>query len=649
LARQAAAISLHYLGVVRGIASRGRLFRARLGRGNRADRLQLANWLVESGDLVVSSANMAGYSDALVVLGTAGVVVPMVRRWGLSPVLGYLGAGAILGPLGLGSISNAFPALSWFTINDAQNVAGIAELGIIFLLFLIGLELSFPRLSAMRRLVIGLGGSQVLLTSALIAGAALAVGKNPSEAIVLGVSLSLSSTAIVLELLSNQQRLTTSVGRASFSVLLAQDLAVIPVLLFVSILAARSGGSVLASLASALLQAAVAVTVIVVFGRVLLRPLFRLVATARSSELFIAAVLFVIVAAGVIADQAGLSMALGAFVAGLLLAETEYRKAIEATMAPFKGLLLGVFFFTVGMNIDFRELVREPLLLLGGVVSLIALKSLLLIGLAKLFRLSWPVATETGLLLGPGGEFAFVSIGMAAAAGLIEVPLARFTLAVTSVTMALTPLLSICARQLAAQLTAGKAVDPELTARPAGGQKHAIVVGYGRVGKVVCALLRQHGISYIAADSDALTVTRDRREGHDVYYGNAADPRFLESCGLATAAGVIITIHSVGVIDDVVEHVRAMRPDILIVSRARDADHARHLYSLGATDAVPETIEASLQLSEAALVGLGVATGLAIASIHEKRDEIRHALQQAAQDAGREKIHSVKAKTDGAA
>jgi CPA2 family monovalent cation:H+ antiporter-2 len=649
LARQAAAISLHYLGVVRAIASRGRLFRARLGRGNRADRLQLANWLVESGDLVVSSANMAGYSDALVVLGTAGVVVPMVRRWGLSPVLGYLGAGAILGPLGLGSISNAFPALSWFTINDAQNVAGIAELGIIFLLFLIGLELSFPRLSAMRRLVIGLGGSQVLLTSALIAGAALAVGKNPSEAIVLGVSLSLSSTAIVLELLSNQQRLTTSVGRASFSVLLAQDLAVIPVLLFVSILAARSGGSVLASLASALLQAAVAVTVIVVFGRVLLRPLFRLVATARSSELFIAAVLFVIVAAGVIADQAGLSMALGAFVAGLLLAETEYRKAIEATMAPFKGLLLGVFFFTVGMNIDFRELVREPLLLLGGVVSLIALKSLLLIGLAKLFRLSWPVATETGLLLGPGGEFAFVSIGMAAAAGLIEVPLARFTLAVTSVTMALTPLLSICARHLAAQLTAAKADDPELTARPAGGQKHAIVVGYGRVGKVVCALLRQHGISYIAADSDALTVTRDRREGHDVYYGNAADPRFLESCGLATAAGVIITIHSVGVIDDVVEHVRAMRPDILIVSRARDADHARHLYSLGATDAVPETIEASLQLSEAALVGLGVATGLAIASIHEKRDEIRHALQQAAQDAGREKIHSVKAKTDGAA
>ena len=551
-----------------------------------------------------------------------------------------------MGPLGLGSISNAFPALSWFTISDAQNVAGIAELGIIFLLFLIGLELSFPRLSTMRRLVVGLGGSQVLLTSALIAGAAVAAGKNPSEAIVLGASLSLSSTAIVLELLSNQERLTTGVGRASFSVLFAQDLAVIPILLFVSILAARSDGSVLASLASAVLQAAVAVIVIVVFGRVLLRPLFRLVATARSSELFIAAVLFVIVGAGVIAGQAGLSMALGAFLAGLLLAETEYRKAIEATVAPFKGLLLGIFFFTVGMKIDFRELLREPLWLLGGVVSLIAVKSLPLIGLGRLFRLSWPVAAETGLLLGLGGEFAFVGIGMASATGLIEAPLASFTLAVTSVTMALTPLLSICARHLTARLTSGKAVDPELIARPAGGQKHAIIVGYGRVGKVVCALLREHGIPYIAADSDALTVTRDRRESHDVYYGDAADPRFLETCGLANAAGVIITIHSAtSVIDDVVEHVRAMRPDILIVSRARDADHARHLYGLGATDAVPETIEASLQLSEAALVGLGIAAGLAIASIHEKRDEIRHALQQAARDAGREEIHSVNAKT----
>jgi monovalent cation:H+ antiporter-2, CPA2 family len=591
-----------------------------------------------------SSINIDAYSDALVVLGTAGVIVPILRRFGVSPVLGYLGAGALLGPLGLGSFEKSYPALFWFTITDAQNVAGIAELGVVFLLFLIGIELSLGRLMAMRRLVFGLGGLQVLTASAVIAAFAIYAGQTPSDAIILGGGLSLSSTAIVLELLSNQERLTSNVGRASFSILLAQDLAVIPLLMFISIVAAGSGGSVLASFGVALLQAAIAVSVIVIAGRVLLRPLFRLVAGGRSKELFIAAVLFVIVAAGVIANRAGLSMALGAFVAGLLLAETEYRKAIEATVEPVKGLLLGMFFFTVGMDIDFREMVREPLLLTGGVAGLLAVKALLLTGLGKLFRLSWPAAVETGLLLAGGGEFAFVGIGMATDLHLIEPKLATFTLAVTSVTMALTPLLSFIGRRIGARLRSNIPADSSLVARPAGGQGHAIVVGYGRVGKMVCALLKQHGISYIAADSDAPTVTHDRREGHDVYYGDATDPAFLDICGLAQAAGVVITIHTRDLIDAVVEHVRAVRPDIMIVSRARDADHARHLYALGATDAVPETIEASLQLSEAALVGLGIPAGPVIASIHEKRDEIRHALQDAAVKAGRKRIRAIKPK-----
>ena len=594
---------------------------------------------------MVSTIDTAAYSDALVVLGTAGIVVPILQRWGVSPVLGYLGAGAVFGPLGLGSLVGTHPLLFWLTITDARNVAGIAELGIVFLLFLIGLELSLPRLLAMRRLVFGLGGLQVLITSAVLAGVGMLAGQTPPNAVILGTSLSLSSTAIVLELLSNQECLTSNAGRASFSILLAQDLAVIPILMFVSILAAGSGSSVLTSLGTALLQAAVAVTVIVVFGRVLLRPLFRLVATVRSGEVFIAAVLFVIVAAGVIANQAGLSMALGAFVAGLLLAETEYRKAIEATVEPFKGLLLGMFFFTVGMDIDFREIIREPVWLFSSVVGLIAVKSLILIPLAKMFRLSWPVALEIGLLLGPGGEFAFVGIGMATDVKLIDPRLASFTLAVTSVTMALTPALSFVGRRFASRLRANRAVDAELAARPTSGQGHAIVVGYGRVGKVVCELLKQHGIPYIAADLDAHAVTRDRRDGHDVYYGDAADPQFLEICGLAKAAGVIVTIHAHGLIDVVVEHVRALRPDIIIVARARDAGHARHLYQLGATDAVPETIEASLQLSEAVLVGLGVPAGPVIASIHEKRDEIRHALQDAAEQAGRDGMRAVKAKT----
>jgi CPA2 family monovalent cation:H+ antiporter-2 len=589
--------------------------------------------------------NIAAYSDALVVLGTAGILVPIVSRLGFSPTLGYLVAGAILGPLGLGSFIRDYPFLYWFTVGEAKNVDGIAELGVVFLLFLIGLELSFQRLLTMRRYVFGLGGLQVLITAALIFGVARMAGQEPASALILGASLSLSSTAIVLELLSKQERLTTSVGRTSFSVLLAQDLAVIPLLIFVAILTGGPGKSVLASLGTALLQAAIALAAIVFFGRLLMRPLFRLVATTRSRDLFIATVLFVIVGAGVIAYEAGLSMALGAFVAGLLLAETEYRKAIEATIEPVKSLLLGIFFFTVGMDIDYRELFREPLVLAAGVAALIAVKSLILIGLGKLFRLSWPVAVETGLLLGPGGEFAFVGIGMALTANLIDARAASYTLAVTSITMLLTPLLSFVGRRFATWLGPSGAVAPELAVRPSGAQNHAIVVGYGRVGKVVCALLKEHGIPYIAADLDAPAVTRDRREGHDVYYGDASDLRFLEACGLATAAGVIITIHTHSAIDDIVAEVRSIRPDVLIVSRARDEAHASHLYSLGATDAVPETIEASLQLSEAALVGLGRPTGPVIASIHEKRDEFRRTLQQAARQAGRDTTRSIRSKS----
>jgi CPA2 family monovalent cation:H+ antiporter-2 len=594
---------------------------------------------------LVSAINIDAYIDALVVLGAAGIIVPILHRWGLSAILGYLAAGAVFGPLGLGSFIKSFPLLYWVTVVDAQNVAGIAELGVVFLLFLIGLELSFNRLLTLRRLVFGMGGLQVVLTALVLASAAAAAGQKPSAAIIIGASLSLSSTAIVLELLSNQARLTTSVGRASLSVLLAQDLAVIPLLVFVSVFAAGSRGSAIAGLATALLQAALAITLITLFGRFLLRPLFRLVADTRSNELFVAAVLFVIVSTGVIAHQAGLSMAVGAFVAGLMLAETEYRKAIEAAIKPFRGLLLGIFFFTVGMNIDFRELVREPIWLVASVITLVAVKSVVLAGLGRLFLLEWSAAIEIGLLLGPAGEFALVSIGMASVAALIDPPISSFALAVTSLTMALTPLLSIAARRLTSLMAAQPIADPELNVRPPAGKQHTVVVGCGRVGKVVCSLLGQHGIEYIAVDLNASGVAQDRRDGHLVYYGDATDPTFLEACGVMDATGIIITVHSQDAIDKVVSHVRVVRPDVLIVSRARDADHARHLYAIGATDAVPETIEASLQLSEAALVGLGIGIGRAIASIHDKRDEFRRALQRAAREAGREESHLLRPRT----
>ena len=590
------------------------------------------------------TVNLNAYSDALVVLGTAGIVVPLLRRARINPVLAYLGAGALLGPHGLGAFANSISALYWVTITDANSVAAISELGVVFLLFLIGLELPIHRLIALRRLVFGLGGLQVFLTTGVVTAITFALGQPTSTAIIIGACLSLSSTAIVLDLLSGQGRLTSNAGRASFSVLLAQDLAVVPLLFFISTLGTNSGASILTTLANALVQALVVLAAIVLVGRLLLRPLFRLVAATHSAELFIAAVLFVIVASGVAAQQAGLSMALGAFVSGLLLAETEYTKAIQTNIEPFKGLLLGVFFFTVGMNIDLREIVRNPGWLMAAVTALLVVKFAILAALCRGFGFAWPAAIEAGALLAPGGEFAFVGIGMAAGLGLVEAQPTAFILALTSITMALIPLLSLLARRILSMSTPA-AADPELTARPQASVKHAIVIGYGRVGKVVCSLLREQGIAYIAADHDPRTVTHDRREGHEVYYGDAADPRFLETCGVMDASGVIVTIHTANVIDRIVAHVRALRPDIMIVSRARDADHARHLYAVGATDAVPETIEASLQLSEAALVGLGVATGAAIAAVHEKRDQFRHILQGASLTAGRGDSHAIKRKS----
>lgn len=592
---------------------------------------------------MAASINIPAYTDALIVLGTAGIVVPMALRWGLSPVIGYLGAGALLGPLGLGSFADRITVLQWLTITDSRNVAGIADLGVVFLLFVIGLELSYERLRAMRRLVFGLGGLQVLLSAAAIGAIAGLAGMSTLVAIMLGACLALSSTAIVLEVLSSHSRLTSAAGRASFGILLAQDLAVIPILIFISVLGADAGQSVFSTVSTALLHAAAAVALIVGVGRTMLRPLFRLVGATKSNELFIAAILFVIVATGVVAAVAGLSMALGAFVAGVLLAETEYRRAIEATVEPFKGLLIGIFFFTVGMSIDLRELARNPVWLLAAAIGLIALKATIIIGLGRLYKLSWSAAVEAGLLLGPVGEFAFVGIGLAKTLGIATPQATSFTLAVTSLTMAMIPALGLVARRIGPYLDGPKDKHPGRAALPPPQRGQAIVVGYGRVGKDVCTMLDRHQVAYIALDHDADSVAADRARGDKVHYGDATSTALLRAAGLMDASGVIITIHTQARIDDIVAEVRSLRPDILIVSRARDADHARHLYSIGVTDAVPETIEASLQLSEAVLVGLGIPTGPVIASIHERRDEFRQELQAAATQAGLNGTRAVRA------
>jgi CPA2 family monovalent cation:H+ antiporter-2 len=334
-------------------------------------------------------------------------------------------------------------------------------------------------------------------------------------------------------------------------------------------------------------------------------------------------------------------MALGAFVAGLMLAETEYRKHVEAIIEPFKALLLGVFFFTIGMRINVRAVLASPLEIMISVVSLIVLKVAIVMALMRLFKLPRPAFLEVGPMLGPGGEFAFVGIGVATAAGLVSYPEASFALAVTALGMALIPSLHLLGQRAAGMLAEPTYVEPPVLPNTETG--HTIIVGYGRVGRIVAEMLERHGQVYIATDSDARTVAEERRRGRPVYFGNALEPSYLEKFGLGDAKALVLTIHDQKAMDVIIEHVRAHYPSLTIVARARDAEHARRLYGVGVSDAVPETIESSLQLSEAVLVGIGVAVGPVIASIHERRDEFRHELQEAATTAGLRETRSVRA------
>ena len=583
-----------------------------------------------------AAADLATYKDALLVLGTAGVIVPLLHRYGVSTVLAFLLTGAFLSPGGLGALTDYIPALSWLTITDPERLSKFAEWGVVFLLFLVGLELSFERLSTMRRLVFGLGASQVIVSAALIGAVAYALAQRPATAIVIGTALCLSSTAVVIELLAAQKRLSTSVGRTSFSILLFQDLAVVPILLLLSTLEPGSKVPLAVGIATAVVQAVATLLLIVAVGRFLLQPLFRLVAQTGNNDLFIAATLFVAVGTSFVTAAAGLSMALGAFVAGLLLAETEYRRAVQTTIEPIKSLLLGVFFFSVGSSLDLKSLISDPLVILALSGGLIVLQAVVIYVLARLFGISRPTAIETAALLAPCGEFAFVILTVALGYGLITRDLTTILLTSVALTMALIPALARLGRWLATRNTP-VAVDPALAVMPASDTNvKALVVGYGRVGQLIGDMLAEHGVSYIAVDREPRLVANARRDGKPVYFGDVRQLDFLKNCGLDTAKAAIITIRTQSEIDAIVQALRTSYPKLIIVVRAKDANHARHLYEIGVTDAVPETIEASLQLSEAALVGLGVPTGLVIASIHEKRDVFRAGLQGAARRAGTE-------------
>ncbi|MFO1137048.1 MAG: cation:proton antiporter [Rhodoblastus sp.] len=568
------------------------------------------------------------WRQPLIFLLTAGVVVPLFRRLRVSPVLGFLVAGALLGPFGAGRLAEKFPWAANVTIGGGAGAAQLAELGVVFLLFMIGLELSWDRLVRMRRLVFGLGAAQVAVTTALLTlqvGAWLDLGLG--QALLCAAALSMSSTAIVLSVLSERKRLNRTAGRAAFAVLLFQDLMVAPLLFMVPLLDAKSGAVGGAQLFWTWAPAVAVLFAIVAGGRLVLRPLFHLVAAAGSTELFVAACLLVVVGASVVSASVGLSMGLGAFIAGLLLAETEFRREIEVTVAPFQGLLLGLFFLSTGAHLDFARIVEAPLTILGFSFGLIVIKAAILYVLARIFRLAAPVAREMSLLLAPGGEFAFLMIGAAIAAKIIPDEAGGDLLLVVTLTMTAIPFLGA----LGARATKSRAKDElefaHLAPTSAIAEHRVVIVGYGRVGRLVSDMLKRHDIPFVAVDGSPQLVAKAREEGVEIYWGDAARPEFLARVGLATARALVVTMDAPQAVEKVVTFGHAARPDMTIVARARDAVHATHLYELGVTDAIPETIEASLQLAEAVLVDIGVPMGFVIASIHEKRDEYRKFLQ----------------------
>jgi monovalent cation:H+ antiporter-2, CPA2 family len=574
---------------------------------------------------VNETTDLSIYKEALLFLATAGVVAPLFFRLRISPVLGFLLAGVALGPYGLGSLDRKAAWLKAFAIN-VEAIDKLAAFGVVALLFTMGLELSFERLRRMRRLVFGLGLGQVVVTTLALGAVAWALGLPPASAATIGAALAMSSTAIVIPVLVESKRLGAPVGRASFSVLLFQDLAVAPLLVMAGAFAGGNEHGLGWALFSALVPAALALGVLIVFGRIALRPFFRFVAETKSPEFFMAACLLVVLGDGLAAAASRLSMALGAFVAGLLLAETEYRREIEVTIEPFKGLLLGLYFVSVGAEINPALILARPGLILGLAAALIAVKGLILMGLAWGFRLPARVGAEMAMLLGPGGEFGFVMIGAALAGGLVDRALATTLVSAVAISMLAIPALAKLGQRIGSAPRPQAGAAPEEAPPPGDEDGRVVIVGYGRVGALIGDMLDIHKIPFIAIDSDARLVARARAAGKRVYYGDASRPDYMRRSGLETARAVVVTMDSPSANEAVVQTTRSLRADVTPVARAHDANHARALHALGVTDAVPETIEASLQLSEAVLVDIGVPMGFVIASIHEKREEYRKTL-----------------------
>jgi CPA2 family monovalent cation:H+ antiporter-2 len=542
--------------------------------------------------------------DLFVFLAATALVVPLFHRARIGAVAGFLLIGVAVGPYGLGRLSPDYEVIRLLTIEDKARVQPFAELGVMFLLFLIGLELSFSRLWSLRRFVLGLGSAQFLGSAAAIAVAALLLGAPVPGAAVLGVSLAMSSTAVVMELLEESGRSGSPLGRVSLSVLLFQDLMVAPILFGVELLGG-GGANVARDLGLALLQAAGVVAVLVLAGRYALRPLFRFAARTASRELIMAMTILIVVVMAAATGAFGMSTALGAFLAGILLGETEYRHQIDLDIAPFKGLLLGLFFVTVGMSIDLGSLAKHWLGIGAAVATLIALKAVVLFCASRIIGIPKSVSAEVALLLAQAGEFGFVVLTLGTGHGLIAPDLAQFAIAVTGLTMLLTPLGAIVASRVGARLydIEHAAQLPQVQRELSG---HVIIGGYGRVGQAIAAMLDAEHIGYVALDTNGELVTTWRGKGKSVFFGDSGRGELLRLAGSKDAAVVVVTVNAPRAAERMVAAARRENPNVPIVARARDMAHAERLKRLGAIAVVPETLETSLLLGERLLDALGL-------------------------------------------
>ncbi|HZU51832.1 MAG TPA: cation:proton antiporter [Sphingomicrobium sp.] len=563
----------------------------------------------------------SGLKDALVILGAAGIVIPAFARLKVSPIIGFILVGIAAGPYALGELAQKHRSLEIVSISDPAAIEPFAEFGIILLLFSAGLHISFRRLRSMAPTVLGVGSAELIACAILISAGLLLTGSTLSTAVALGLALAMSSTSLVLPISGTDG----PVGRTAFAMLMFEDLALVPILFFIELIGGRAESSALARTAALGL---VVVIAMLFFGRVFLAGLFAQAARTKNPELFLATSLLTVILASIATREVGLSPLLGALIAGILIAETDYHAEVEAITKPLAGLALAIFLITVGMRIDVRAVAHQWALIAGAGAALLVAKAAITAALVRLSGIRPSTAVETGVLMASPSETSLIVLATAAAAGIVSDADSAFWTTVTAVGLTITPLLAAAGKMMASRLA-----EPQLATDPvdALARNRTVIFGFGRVGRMIADMLIAHDRPYLAIDSDVDTVREARKLNYDVLFGDVRRTELSDKLHLGHAAALVLTMDDPVLVAQLAARVRGWVPSLPIIARARDTAHAAQLYKLGVTDAVLETLEASLQLAEAVLVDVGAPVGPVIASIHEKRSELRAKIMQEGQ------------------